>query len=539
MAEPHCSIVHLSGPRRGHVDVVHKLPASIGSRPDLDVVIEGTAPLHCQLLERKGQVVLHDSGSEFGTFLAGEPIREVALRDGDVLELGVGGPKLRFRREGPERVSFFQALAWARPQGAPDRLSDTASFVRALAHETATRTSRVFRVVLGGMVVAGLIAIGWSHWQSGKLQAELTRLRETIRAQAEEQQRFQERVDQEREKSEANRRALESEIEESRARADKLQRQLAGATSDEVMAVRGELAKTRDRLVTLESDRLAGERIIRDYGSGVCLIQGSYGFYDGDGRGLRYQLDEMGKPLRKDDGSPALDPGHTGPLFTQDYYGTGFLVDAAGIVMTNHHVAEPWWNDSDAQAFVDKGFKPKFVLFRAFFPRETDPFALAIDRMADGVDLAILRIDKRGRKIPVIPLDRSGTGAIAGQPVVVLGYPAGIEAVLAKADSAIVREVVAASGTSAERMTEALARKGLIRPSTTQGHIGDITKTDIVFDAPTTQGGSGGPVFNRQGVVIAVEYAVLSKFEGNSFGVPIDYALELLKPPKKKKNADD
>ena len=39
----------------------------------------------------------------------------------------------------------------------------------------------------------------------------------------------------------------------------------------------------------------------------------------------------------------------------------------------------------------------------------------------------------------------------------------------------------------------------------------------------------GRPVLNRDGVVIGVEYAVLSKFGGNSFGVPIGYALDLLK----------
>jgi S1-C subfamily serine protease len=57
-----------------------------------------------------------------------------------------------------------------------------------------------------------------------------------------------------------------------------------------------------------------------------------------------------------------------------------------------------------------------------------------------------------------------------------------------------------------------------------------VTSSDIVFDAPTTQGGSGGPVFNRAGQVIAVEYAVLSKFGGNSFGVPVSYVFELLRP---------
>ena len=70
-------------------------------------------------------------------------------------------------------------------------------------------------------------------------------------------------------------------------------------------------------------------------------------------------------------------------------------------------------------------------------------------------------------------------------------------------------------------------RRGLIRPSTTQGHIGDVTSTDIVFDAATTQGGSGGPVFNKYGRVIGVEYAMLPQFAGNSYGVPVRFALEL------------
>jgi S1-C subfamily serine protease len=55
-----------------------------------------------------------------------------------------------------------------------------------------------------------------------------------------------------------------------------------------------------------------------------------------------------------------------------------------------------------------------------------------------------------------------------------------------------------------------------------------------VFDAPTTHGGSGGPLFNKNGFVVAVEYAVLAKFRGNSFGVPISFALELLSPPRRK-----
>jgi serine protease Do len=194
-------------------------------------------------------------------------------------------------------------------------------------------------------------------------------------------------------------------------------------------------------------------------------------------------------------------------------------------------VAEPWWNDDTAERLAAAGYTPRFVTFRAFFPSQQEPFDLVMERKSASMDLAVLRVDLHGRNVPVLPLDRSGTGAVAGQPMMVMGYPTGLEAILAKAESGVVKQILESTGPSSERVTEALSRQGLIRPTTTQGHIGDVTRTDIVFDAATTQGGSGGPIFNKQGQVIAVEYALLTKFGGNSFAIPISYALELLSPP--------
>jgi S1-C subfamily serine protease len=210
-----------------------------------------------------------------------------------------------------------------------------------------------------------------------------------------------------------------------------------------------------------------------------------------------------------------------------DVVGTGFLVDQRGLVVTNRHVAEPWWKNDAADALAKGGYKPRLVAFRAFFPRVAQPLKAEIRQVSTTVDLAILKVDVNGRKIPTLPLDTSGQGAVPGQPVVVVGYPTGLEAILAKTDASIVQDIITSQGTSNERITEALSRRGLIRPSTTQGHIGDVTGTDIVFDASTTQGGSGGPVFNKNRRVIAVEYAMLPQFAGNSYGIPARYALEL------------
>jgi S1-C subfamily serine protease len=239
-------------------------------------------------------------------------------------------------------------------------------------------------------------------------------------------------------------------------------------------------------------------------------------------------LDGSGRTARQEDGSPILEVDAEGPVHSVDYYGTGFLVDRRGRLLTNRHLAEPWWNDDDADALAKRGFKPRLLYARAFFPQISEPFPVRLEKRSDLVDLAVLRVDLKGKRVPVVPLERSKEWTVAGQPVVVVGYPAGLEAILAKADTSLVRTILEAHGTSAEKVTDALSQRSLIRPSTTQGHIGDVTRTDIVFDAPTTQGGSGGPIFNKRGQVVAVEYAVLQKFGGNSFGVPIGYALDLL-----------
>jgi Trypsin-like serine proteases, typically periplasmic, contain C-terminal PDZ domain len=51
----------------------------------------------------------------------------------------------------------------------------------------------------------------------------------------------------------------------------------------------------------------------------------------------------------------------------------------------------------------------------------------------------------------------------------------------------------------------------------------------IVYDAATTSGGSGGPLFNREGKVIGINFAVLRGFGGSNLAVPSRYAKDLLK----------
>ena len=181
--------------------------------------------------------------------------------------------------------------------------------------------------------------------------------------------------------------------------------------------MRDDLTQTRIRLQNLESERAVGERIIREYGPGVGLIQGTYAFYDKSSRPLRYRLDADDRIVRDDSGAPVLDHAGTGPVHLVEYFGTGFLVDKKGLLLTNRHVAEPWWNDASAQLQVDKGYSPRFNSFRAFFPQEREPFELEVERLSDSMDLAVVRIETEGAPDPRAPprQERRGRGGGAAR----------------------------------------------------------------------------------------------------------------------------
>ena len=59
------------------------------------------------------------------------------------------------------------------------------------------------------------------------------------------------------------------------------------------------------------------------------------------------------------------------------------------------------------------------------------------------------------------------------------------------------------------QMGRRLSEEGLIAPLATVGVVGQVTESSVVYDAETTYGGSGGPVLNLDGRVLAVNAAIL------------------------------
>ncbi|GAN31993.1 MAG: FHA domain-containing protein [Candidatus Brocadia sp. AMX2] len=440
--------VHLKGSHRGNTEVFASKQISIGTDASADLhfdpLIDGnTSSRHAEIQLKECDYVLRDKGSTKGTLVNNRPVNEIALKDGDLIEFGAGGPKVRFRvktdesevcKPWTEMIEDSLGMARTSQRG---RITTATAFFRQLLWEAFTQSSHTFKVgasLVLFLICSGLIAYFYIQF---------------------------------------------------------------------VM-----LSKTAEKVRLLEIERSVAENIIKAYSGGVCLIQGTFYFFD----------EETGEPLMMMGG---------GQRGIHEYTGTGFLVGADGLILTNRHIAEPWW-EMEMSPYIHREptIKPRFEVFRAFFPGIKEPFALKVEKISDEADVALLRIDMRGAKIPILELDVTGRGAVVGEPMILLGYPAGVNAIFAKTDPEIVKQLF---NLPFIPLVQELSNWGLIRPLTTQGHLSDIMHNRIVYDAQTTAGGSGGPIFNNKGKVIGISYGIFPGFRGSNFGVPISYGVDLVK----------
>ena len=262
----------------------------------------------------------------------------------------------------------------------------------------------------------------------------------------------------------------------------------------------------------------------------VCLLHVAVAFRNQQsGQRLRYAgLNQQGEPLQDSDGNPVLTLEGNGPEVIVDVFGTGFPAGGEGRVVTNRHVAEPWWNNDELSELTSQGFQAEISSIRAYFPGDPRAFTAEIQGVSKDADLATMRVNMQDLKRPALSIDSGQEAAVTGEPVVLMGYATGLAGILARTDEDTAQKIMARGGGDATQILDELARRNLIRPIITQGHIGDVLPDKIVFDAQTTSGGSGGPLFNEQGKVIGVTYAILSGFGGSNFGIPIRFSEPLL-----------
>ncbi len=161
--------------------------------------------------------------------------------------------------------------------------------------------------------------------------------------------------------------------------------------------------------------------------------------------------------------------------------GSGFIIDAKGIVVTNNHVIRGA-EDIFVRVNGDKDYKAKVI------------------GSDSGMDLAVLKIDSNDRFVPV-KLGNSDLARI-GDWVIAIGNPFGLGG------------TVTAGIISARNRSIGLSRY----------------EDYIQTDASINQGNSGGPLFNMKGEVIGINTAILGQSGsiGIGFAIPSNSAKKVI-----------
>jgi S1-C subfamily serine protease len=383
--------------------------------------------------------------------------------------------------------------------------------------------------VLGTAVVLAAIYLGISsrgtRKETRQLRAEIARLNNGLGQQDE----LLRRAESTRGSLEEQSRSASATRDSLKAQSEDLRKRVAAGGSD-AESLKRQFADTQNRLKLLESEGKVAETVVHDYGPSVCLLHVVVEFLDTQsGRPIQVAVDAAGKPLVDDKGMVTLDEGGPGPHLKIDVFGTGFVVKRDGKLITNHHVAEPWWNNDELKQLLDHGATAYVMSYDVYFPGKAEGLRAKLDRISSQADVATLQLEAPLTPgSAVLELDDRAGATVTGDPVVLIGYPTGIEGILARAGTDVAQKI-AGSDQDVNHIMSQLASQRLIRPTTTQGHIGDVLQDKIVYDAATTSGGSGGPLFNRNGKVVGINFAVLRDFGGSNLAVPAKFAKDLLK----------
>jgi serine protease Do len=378
-------------------------------------------------------------------------------------------------------------------------------------------------------VLAILIFYRRSQQQTTRVYAAITRLQAGMLTQ----QQLMDGARRAMEDSQGNlSSARDSEKLQLQKQSRDLESQIAINKTENISALQNQLSGVQQRLQRLETEGKVAQTVIQSYEPSVCLVHVVVGFRDrATGLMLRYVgLTSTGEPVTDEHHNPLLGITGAGPEVHLDVFGTGFLVSGKGQILTNHHVAEPWWENDDLKEMTDQGVEPALVDMTAYFPALGHGIPITTEKISSDADVALLKGNIPETKIREIAFADGHRPTVSGGPVVLLGYPTGLDAILARTGEETLRSIATSTKGDPKEVMNELARRHLIRPIVTQGHIGDVLPDKIIYDAQTTSGGSGGPLFDSEGKVIGINFAMLRDFGGSNFAIPIRYGKSLLKP---------
>ncbi len=507
-AVPVAVFQHLTGPSCGTATWVgdRQLSVTLGQSRSLDVSAEESSDDKAELvarLTRAGDTYEIEAADARQMWVNGRALKSRRLEHHDMIEFTDAGPMSRvylYRSGQPQRVR------------AMDILDDTAAYLRSsrrplgprvaeagkqILRRGARETTLLFRI---GVIVA-LLALAFFVYQQSRINALLQQQIETGAAQLESFSRLLSRI--------------------------KKESLTAGDLESMHLQLSGRLSRATERVAKLEQRSMAIARVIAKSRSAILFLQGAYAFRQTEtGRMLRHVVGADGAPILLPDGAPLLTLEGEGPVAQRQFAGTGFILAANGVIVTSRHIAQPWLYDVNVAAMASRGLEPVQTRLIAYLANMSEPKDLVVVRSSKRADVAILRTIEPLPDVDGLKL--AARHPVPGDEVVLMGYPTGIRSMVAQAGPEFVKQLRQDKETDFWNIAARLAKAGRIAPLASRGIVGRTSKETIVYDAETTRGGSGGPVLDITGSVVAVNSAILPEYGGSNIGVPVSELRDLV-----------
>jgi S1-C subfamily serine protease len=194
---------------------------------------------------------------------------------------------------------------------------------------------------------------------------------------------------------------------------------------------------------------------------------------------------------------------------TDSGHGTGFFVDAKGLVLTNHHVVgNSLWHDaakrgSFASIFMGRIGKDGVMTLR------DQPVKAYLVKSDPVIDLALLRLESVPADVTPLPvLSLAAAAPRPGGPATIIGHPAsGMLWTMRSGE-------VASVGRMPADLVDLVMTRLAFGPQQQKEAAEDLrtapSRRIILTSAGANPGDSGGPVVDATGAVIAVTFAVPS-----------------------------
>lgn len=494
-------IMVLSGKRRGHCEPLERKTIRIVIVPDL-------CPQFLESEEKQTQeyhATLHRVSNTYeisvspghDVWVNGEKITGTQLlKSGDLLELGQGGPVVRYRLYPAGHMPVkslnevvIDSLNGAQADGATT-MGKTSRFMTNMLWNLATQTTLWFRIWV--VIVLTILIVSFVMLVSQNIELQKRVASENVRI---------------------------SEIE-------KLMKEYGSTTLDQKdllqlqEEVRKQLGDTFERLGALEAGSGKAARVIAEATPSVVLLLGSFIFFDPySGQYLHI--------VETKDGISRFSMANEGRIMELAFTGTGFAVSGSGLILTNRHVIEFPENDPRTEFVKGRELVPKIMQIIAYFPGMSEPVFMEPVDEDRNMDLLLLRPIRELKGIKPLIFDTNTPKP--GDEVFLLGYPLGINAMVARASNEMIKSLTSDGKADFWTVAQGLSEAGYIKPLATRGIVGQVSDDFVVYDAETTFGGSGGPLLNIDGRVIAINSAIIPDFGGSNMGILVNHTRKFLK----------